>query len=193
VRPIAFKPDISTYHCFSPPTAPTIHGYPLSTNKGSAGEMRPTHIQDDGYASQCDNPARHGYSMARLLQGPVQSHLYSDPQKPDLTESFPSLSASICQQAASHSDGYLQTPSSSDSGIGELEMMLREKDSEIQTLRSTIEQNETAIFQVKFQIHVIRFTCDVLYYGTSFYSITCLLINAPFLRHFIKCALFLLP
>ncbi|CAG5132900.1 unnamed protein product [Candidula unifasciata] len=41
-----------------------------------------------------------------------------------------------------------QTPSPSDSGVGELEAMLREKDSEINTLREVMERNEHAIFQV---------------------------------------------
>lgn len=42
----------------------------------------------------------------------------------------------------------LQTPSPSDSGIAELEAVLKEKDSEINYLRETIEQNEQVIFKV---------------------------------------------
>lgn len=38
----------------------------------------------------------------------------------------------------------VQTPSPSDSGIGELEALVREKDSEISFLRETLEQNEQA-------------------------------------------------
>lgn len=45
-------------------------------------------------------------------------------------------------------DGLLQTPSPSDSGVGELEAMLREKDAEINTLREVMDRNERAIFQV---------------------------------------------
>ncbi|XP_023242235.1 leucine zipper putative tumor suppressor 2-like [Centruroides sculpturatus] len=45
-------------------------------------------------------------------------------------------------------DDFTQTPSPSDSGIAELEAMLREKDSEISYLRETLEQNEQVIFKV---------------------------------------------
>lgn len=41
-----------------------------------------------------------------------------------------------------------QTPSPSDSGVGELEAMLRDKDATIQHLRQTMERNESAILQV---------------------------------------------
>ncbi|GFN75379.1 leucine zipper putative tumor suppressor 2-like protein [Plakobranchus ocellatus] len=42
----------------------------------------------------------------------------------------------------------LQTPSPSDSGVGEHEAILREKDAEINTLREVMDRNERAIFQV---------------------------------------------
>lgn len=45
-------------------------------------------------------------------------------------------------------EGYIQTPSPSDSGVGELEAMLKEKDAEINTLRDVMDKNERAIFQV---------------------------------------------
>lgn len=45
-------------------------------------------------------------------------------------------------------DEHHQTPSPSDSGVAELEAMLKEKDSEINTLRETMEQNEQVIFKV---------------------------------------------
>ena len=45
-------------------------------------------------------------------------------------------------------DSYVQTPSPSDSGVGELEAMLKEKDSEINVLREVMDKNERAIFQV---------------------------------------------
>jgi len=44
--------------------------------------------------------------------------------------------------------GYVQTPSPSDSGVGELEAVLREKDAELQRLRETMERNEIVIMQV---------------------------------------------
>lgn len=40
------------------------------------------------------------------------------------------------------------TPSPSDSGVVELEALLKEKDCEISLLRETLEQNEAVIFQV---------------------------------------------
>lgn len=47
----------------------------------------------------------------------------------------------------------VQTPSPSDSGVGELEAMLKEKDAEIQTLRQVMDNNERAILQV---IHLCK-------------------------------------
>ncbi len=47
--------------------------------------------------------------------------------------------------------GYIQTPSPSDSGVCDIEAMLRDKDAEIQTLRETMAHNETVIFQVLVQ------------------------------------------
>ena len=44
--------------------------------------------------------------------------------------------------------GYIQTPSPSDSGVCDIEAMLRDKDAEIQTLRETMANNEAVIFQV---------------------------------------------
>ncbi|CAL4069476.1 unnamed protein product, partial [Meganyctiphanes norvegica] len=45
-------------------------------------------------------------------------------------------------------DGHHGTPSPSDSGVAELEAILKEKDSEINILRETMEQNEQVIFKV---------------------------------------------
>jgi hypothetical protein len=42
-----------------------------------------------------------------------------------------------------------QTPSPSDSAVSDLESVLKEKDSEINFLRETMEQNEQVIFKVK--------------------------------------------
>ena len=42
-----------------------------------------------------------------------------------------------------------QTPSPSDSAVGDLETMLKEKDTEINYLRETMEQNEQVIFKVQ--------------------------------------------
>ncbi|KAH3788687.1 hypothetical protein DPMN_166834 [Dreissena polymorpha] len=45
-------------------------------------------------------------------------------------------------------DCYFQTPSPSDSGVGKLEAILKEKRAEINTLRDVMDENERAIFQV---------------------------------------------
>ena len=42
-----------------------------------------------------------------------------------------------------------QTPSPSDSAVGDLETILKEKDTEINYLRETMEQNEQVIFKVR--------------------------------------------
>lgn len=64
----------------------------------------------------------------------------------DRPDSVPSMNTS---RVSSHTvDGVLQTPSPSDSGVGELEAILREKDAEINTLREVMDRNERAIFQV---------------------------------------------
>ena len=48
-----------------------------------------------------------------------------------------------------------QTPSPSDSAVGDLETMLKEKDTEINYLRETMEQNEQVIFKVSLDILVL--------------------------------------
>ncbi|XP_047500043.1 leucine zipper putative tumor suppressor 2 homolog isoform X3 [Penaeus chinensis] len=70
-----------------------------------------------------------------------------------VTGSNPGLDRTICGSVAGSIseltlDEHHQTPSPSDSGVAELEAMLKEKDSEINTLRETMEQNEQVIFKV---------------------------------------------
>ncbi|CAL1530940.1 unnamed protein product [Lymnaea stagnalis] len=68
------------------------------------------------------------------------------PRASDRPDSVPSMNTS---RVSSHTvEGVLQTPSPSDSGVGELEAILREKDAEINTLREVMDRNERAIFQV---------------------------------------------
>ena len=66
-----------------------------------------------------------------------------------------SSGCSSSSAASQHSNGsggdpsvMNQTPSPSDSAVGDLESMLREKDTEINYLRETMEQNEQVIFKV---------------------------------------------
>ena len=59
----------------------------------------------------------------------------------DSRESFKGSSSTIDQE-------FTSTPSPSDSAVGDLENVLKEKDSEIVYLRETMEQNEQVIFKV---------------------------------------------
>jgi len=49
-----------------------------------------------------------------------------------------------------------QTPSPSDSAVSDLETVLKEKDSEINFLRETMEQNEQVIFKVKKNVNYFQ-------------------------------------
>jgi hypothetical protein len=67
-----------------------------------------------------------------------------------------SSGCSSSSAASQHSNGsggdpsvLNQTPSPSDSAVGDLESVLREKDTEINYLRETMEQNEQVIFKVR--------------------------------------------
>lgn len=57
-------------------------------------------------------------------------------------------SGSTNGNSASSTTEMNQTPSPSDSAVGDLETMLKEKDTEINYLRETMEQNEQVIFKV---------------------------------------------
>ena len=91
--------------------------------------------QDDGYVSQ-DYHGSHNYSTSGS----------------DLTgymDTSPSRYTTVQGHMMSPDSSYVkQTPSPSDSGVGEMEAMLQNKNAEIQHLRGVMERNETAIFQV---------------------------------------------
>ena len=55
-----------------------------------------------------------------------------------------------------------QTPSPSDSAVGDLETMLKEKDTEINYLRETMEQNEQVIFKVSQRKWDFTFTSSII-------------------------------
>lgn len=59
------------------------------------------------------------------------------------------LGESSGSPSSSTENGANQTPSPSDSAVGDLEVMLKEKDTEINYLRETMEQNEQVIFKVR--------------------------------------------
>ena len=82
-----------------------------------------------------------GYSIQRSVSG---NNLYIDDSSGLLHRgdtSFKGSSSTIDQE-------YNSTPSPSDSAVGDLETVLKEKDNEIVYLRETMEQNEQVIFKV---------------------------------------------
>jgi hypothetical protein len=66
-------------------------------------------------------------------------------------------SSAASSSGCSSSEMANQTPSPSDSAVGDMETMLKEKDTEINYLRETMEQNEQVIFKVRFlYIYMLR-------------------------------------
>ena len=128
-----------------------------------------TSHHDDGYISQDCHSGSHSHSNSSHSNTSHGSlHNDSDRSFEHSTVSYTNNSSSVAlrpveeRSASFNSSGlgrvaaiaaqgalaYGQTPSPSDSGVGELEAMLRDKDSVIQHLRETMEKNETAILQV---------------------------------------------
>ena len=121
------------------------------------------HNQDDGYISQeYGQSTSHSHSNSNASQGSIQldtsdrsisymsqSDFHNQSQHSHRSDRPESFTSSNLSRVSSHpGDAYMQTPSPSDSGVGELEAMLRDKDAEIKKLRETMEKNETAILQV---------------------------------------------
>lgn len=119
VRPVAFKPIMST---------PSIRYATPAPRIGSSAHPSP--YSSVSYPLEDDH---------RSLTYSVDSCIKIS----DLFQGHMTGSGSSFQL-----DDFTQTPSPSDSGVAELEAMLREKDSEISYLRETLEQNEQVIFKV---------------------------------------------
>lgn len=142
IRPIAFKPVVANQKFLSPP------------QQYVDGHVRKYSGQDDGYGSQdygVPNQSlvntSHGSGSSVHMEYDRSASFSSDCNKPcDRPDSVPSSHQS--RLSSNHMDGYVQTPSPSDSGVGELEAMLKEKDAEINALRQVMDKNERAIFQV---------------------------------------------
>ena len=137
IRPIAFKPVVISNHNY--------------VNTRHFDQKTPQ--QDDGYGSQ-DYPMTN-QNVADMSHGSLhmdsdRSTSYSSDSQKLYTPERPESTRSSCISHASsmRMEGYIQTPSPSDSGVGELEAMLKEKDAEINTLRDVMDKNERAIFQV---------------------------------------------
>ena len=136
IRPIAFKPVISSRHA--------------AQAKGHTNLDRKFSSQDDGYGSQDYNGI--GQSSANTSHGSLPgdssdpSSSFSGDLKFERSDSLPT--SSLSHLSSSHLENFIQTPSPSDSGVGELEAMLKEKEHEIMALREVMDKNERAIFQV---------------------------------------------
>ncbi|XP_041368230.1 leucine zipper putative tumor suppressor 2 homolog isoform X2 [Gigantopelta aegis] len=136
VRPIAFKPVNGAVKTISPPR----------------GAHRRMSNQDDGYGSHdyshmTGNGTNLSHGSSHQDGSDRSTSFSSDFSRPvDRPESLPSLNMS---RVSNNMEVFpVQTPSPSDSGVGELEILLREKDAEINTLRDVMDRNERAIFQV---------------------------------------------
>lgn len=142
IRPIAFKPVVANQKFLSPP------------QQYVDGHQRKYSGHDDGYGSQdygIPNQnvvnTSHGSGSSGHMDYDRSASFSSDCNKPcDRPDSVPS--SHLSRLSSNHMDSYVQTPSPSDSGVGELEAMLKEKDSEINVLREVMDKNERAIFQV---------------------------------------------
>ncbi|XP_029655982.1 leucine zipper putative tumor suppressor 2 homolog [Octopus sinensis] len=137
VRPIAFKPVVSNRYV------------KRSNSQSYHDQKHPT--MDDGYGSQECNLLNQSSANVLPSSHPTNN---SDP-----SSSFPSelrasdhadplRTSSVSHLSSSRLGNCIDTPSPSDSGVGELEAMLKEKEHEIMALREVMDKNERAIFQV---------------------------------------------
>lgn len=120
VRPIAFKPVVS-----NKPTSANM------SNSSPENCYDKPHT-DDGYSSQESRSCSHNGTMRDS---------YSYDARPNSYEYNHYRDAQDCSN-------FQATPSPSDSGVSEMEALLREKERELLILRETMEANEKVIFQV---------------------------------------------
>lgn len=125
IKPIAFKPVvIGTNSYINNDNIP--HDGHVTRHNGVHQSPHSVFMESDRSSSFSSGSAKH-----------------FSPDRPDIFSV-----GNVSRISSSHMDGYVGTPSPSDSGVGELEAMLREKDAEINTLREVMDKNERAIFQV---------------------------------------------
>ncbi|XP_033756476.1 leucine zipper putative tumor suppressor 2 homolog isoform X1 [Pecten maximus] len=171
IKPIAFKPVVLNHNYVN--TRRMVdhrkysqqddgygsQDYPM-TNQRNVANMshgslntesdRSASFSSDGHSKQF-SPDRPESIRSFQMDSDHSTSFSSDGQSqkqytPERSESIPS--SNMSRISVNRLDGYVQTPSPSDSGVGELEAMLKEKDAEINTLRDVMEKNEKAIFQV---------------------------------------------
>lgn len=137
IKPVAFKPVQSAgapmRYVANPPGPAPMRACPRAPQPPS-----------EGYVSQTSPTASHGNTTVN--RSPNSSITYAEFTPKSMLES--SQNSTHGRYSAGHPEGLFGTPSPSDSGVGELENMLRDKDAEISHLRNTLEQNETAILRV---------------------------------------------
>lgn len=141
MRPIAFKPVLASsvlqHQCLGTQTPITVGSSPFSSIESSdttsnAGNMNKNTTNTKSALSQSQ------YSLSQHSFFLEDDNWYSE----IATLKLPETPGLLSNGQGSTYDLAAQTPSPSDSGIIELEAMLREKDSEISYLRETLEQNE---------------------------------------------------
>ncbi|KAI1303191.1 Leucine zipper putative tumor suppressor 3 [Halotydeus destructor] len=154
IRPIAFKPVVPSslqskmYHRVSS-TSPLSSSESTESNNNQTVDSNGSVVDSSlstttkSYMSQSQgNLSRSSFSLE-------DENWYSE-----LVLKFPDTPGYISRGKVRRTETFnsddltVNTPSPSDSGIIELEGLLREKDSEISYLRETLEQNEQVIFKV---------------------------------------------
>ncbi|ESO99065.1 hypothetical protein LOTGIDRAFT_173993 [Lottia gigantea] len=140
VRPIAFKP-INTNKTTGKQISPPQQGNRRLSNQDEAIRSQEYHMTNSR-PRNLSRGSHHGSDKSGSAS--FSSDLSQTIGRP---ESLPSLNHSRLS-SNNNMESYLTTPSPSDSGVGELELMLREKDAELNTLRDVMDKNERAIFQV---------------------------------------------
>lgn len=118
------------------------HNHPSSSSYLNSSIGSHSHHNSSATSSHMGSCAEDSFST-EVMQRP--SDRADSVPVPAATTSTANSSRGWHQQMA---EGILQTPSPSDSGVGELEAILREKDAEINTLREVMDRNERAILQV---------------------------------------------
>ena len=88
---------------------------------------------------------KHNQSVTRNSLGSFSNNSENIPYKSSLKRSD---SARRCTDTTDCSHAYHQTPSPTDSAVGDLGIALQEKDTEINHLRDTLENNEDLMFRV---------------------------------------------
>lgn len=129
IKPIAFKPVVinANNSYISNNNDSMAHESHVTRQNGGHPSPQSVHLDSDRSSSFSSGSTKH----------------FSPAERPDIFSV-----ANLSRVSSNHMDGYVGTPSPSDSGVGELEAMLREKDAEINTLREVMDKNERAIFQV---------------------------------------------